>query len=210
MAVINMNKLFDSLQKYIDTKISSLDTDLKELFDEYGVKELQPYLEDIEIVADNIDNVNNTGSNIDSVNTVADNIDEIIKAPQHIEEMEQLRDETALSAQNAKDSETLASKWAEEEYNVPIKDEQGNVIGYSSFHWSEVSRLYSQNLRFRGSWSPNDGSYPSDDIRHGDYWFVEETGYFDNIFWRTGDRLVYVDDNTFTGFVQVKYNFYWN
>jgi len=206
MAILNMNQLFDELKKYIDKKMESLEDGLKDLFEEYGLKEILPYLNDIQMVAVNIDAVKITGQNIEDVKTVSKNIDEILKAPEYIQQIQDGVDQAEDILTDTKQAGEYAFQWAQNPYNEEIDD--GIRNGYSSYHWSKVSENNTYNITFIGGWDPHDNAYPTP-TNHGDYWIVTTLAQFDNDIWMPGDLLVWEDTAENTGWVHKRESTHW-
>jgi len=206
MAITNMNDLFDKLQEYIDKKIENLEEGFKDLFEEYGLKEILPYLDEIRTVSDNLAIIQPVGANINAVVNVHNNMDTILATPGYVDDIKQgvedaeiIFDKTALEADKA-------FKWAQEEFEVPVDD--GNHTGYSSYHWSLVAEQSAYQLTLKGKWSPTSMAYPSPDA-HGDYWFVEKTGEFDGDLWYAGDALIWKDDTDGQEWIHKRESVHW-
>jgi len=186
MAIVNMNQLFDKLKEYIDTKINLMEVELRELFEEYGLKDIKDYLNEIKTVADNIEIIQPIGAHIADIINCSDNMDAIIEAPQNAIDAKN----AATVAKDARDSSLLyrdqAEKWSQEEFNIPVDD--GTHTGYSSYHYALISKYYSQGLNWVGTWDPNSGSYPTA-TNSGDFWTVIANGHYDGQNWFIGDNL---------------------
>ncbi len=207
MAIINENTLFDKLKEYIDKKIGLIETNLKDIFDEYGLKEILPYLNEIKTVADNIEIIQPIGEHITDIIECADNIDYIIAAPDYVDQMIELTDRSQELYEATLAAKLNAFKWSQEEFDTPVDD--GEHQGYSSLHWATISKMYAEGLEFMGMWNPNDGSYP-DDPAHGRYWIVSETGWFDGVHWLVGDKLIYLSTPDLKGWYRVPNIISWN
>jgi len=207
MAIINENTLFDKLKEYIDKKIGLIETNLKDLFEEYGLKEILPYLNEIKTVADNIEIIQPIGNHIADIIECSENIDHIIAAPDYVDQMMELTDRSQELYEATLAAKLNAFKWSQEEFDTPVDD--GEHQGYSSLHWATISKMYSEGLEFMGTWNPNDGSYP-DDPAHGRYWIVSETGWFDDIHWLVGDKLIYLSTPDLKGWHRVPNIISWN
>ena len=193
MAIINMNQLFDELKKYIDKKIDGIEVELRDLFEEYGLKEIQPYLNEIKTVADNLEVLVPIGQNLQPLINIGNNLDPILDAPEHIVEMEDLVDQSQDLYDGTVEYNEKAYKWAMEDFGVPVDD--GLNQGYSSFHWSETAKNTVYQITLKGEWDPNSGAYPTP-TAHGDYWIVNPGGNYDGETWYAGDSLVWIDDGT--------------
>ena len=191
MAIANMNELFDKLQEYIDKKIEGVEGGLKELFDEYELKAILPYLNEIKTVADNLEIIIPVGSNITSIVKVAGIKDEIIAVPAEVDriEFEVARAESLVTKSH--EYVESAHNWAQENHGVVVED--GDHIGYSSFHWAIEARDAVYQITWRGGWDPTSGSKPIPNA-HGDYWLVTRAGQYNNteVFY-AGDWLIWYD-----------------
>jgi len=74
--------IYDRLKTYINMRIDTIHDSLKDLFDDYKVKD----------VGDNIDNVKAAGDNKDNIDTVADNIDPIKDVSNDIDSVKNVSD----------------------------------------------------------------------------------------------------------------------
>ena len=130
-----MSVLFDKLQEYIDKKIAGIPGGLEDLFIEYGLKEIYPYLPDIKIVADDITNVRVVGVNIADVITCADNVEPIKAAPGAADDAVAAADLAVISATGAEEANLNSNEWATEDEDI-IVDDGINPPGYSAYHWA--------------------------------------------------------------------------
>jgi hypothetical protein len=194
--MVNMNELFDKLQEYIDQKITGIESGLEEMFIEYGLKEIQPYYDEIQIGSNNIDAVARVAIDIQSVNTVATNIDEILLAPDHIDEMKAIRTDVQVLHDSTVEYNENAYDWSTAPQGQEVND--GTHTGYSSFHWSKVAENVVAGFIFMGLWSPLDGAFPVAS-EHGEYWLVNESGYFENVFYAVNDKLIWSTNDVPTG-----------
>ena len=200
MAILNMNQLFDKLKEYIDTKIDKMEINLRELFEEYGLDEILPYLNEIKTVADNIETIQPIGNNITGLVEIINNMDEILQADENASLAYNSAQDSQLYSSQSRDYRDQAHLWAQEEYNKPVDD--GVHQGLSAYHWAMVARFEAQGMTLRGTWDPNSGSYPVA-TENGDFWIVSDYGEFDNITWYIGDHLVWLDDGSISGFYRV-------
>ena len=202
MAIINYNQLFDKLQEYIDYKIGVLEDSLRDLFEEYNLKDIYPYLNEIKTVADNLESIQIIGQNMTDIVVCSENIDAIIKAPDEAERIEKYALETEQWYQDTFRSKEDAQRWSSANHGEEIDD--GVHTGYSAYHWSVEAQNAVLGIRWRGVWNPNDGAYPNPpDLEHGDFWTVEADGSFDGKNWYLGDRVIWQDDASNTGWVRV-------
>jgi len=207
MAITNMNELFDKLQQYIDKKITYIENNLEELFEEYGLKEILANLDNIEMVAVNIDAVNTVAIGMNDVITVSRNMDDIEKVPGLLEEITEQVDEAEVWHDLTRAERQIAHRWAQEELNIPVDD--GTHTGYSSYHWSKIAESNVYQLQLIGDWNPNDDAYPTP-TAHGDYWIVSEyDNSFDNQEWLAGDVLIWQDNVDGQGWIHKKESVHW-
>jgi len=198
--IMNMNQLFDKLQEYIDTKVGQIEFNLRELFEEYGLNEILPYLNEIKTVADNIEILQPIGENITGLVEIIDNMEEILNADEYALLAKDSAAFANQSAHKALEHRYQAWEWAQQNYNIPVDDDQHT--GFSAYHWALVSKYESQGTTLRGLWNPNSGSYPTPN-ESGDFWIVEDYGEFDNIYWYIGDHLIWLDDGTTSDFYRI-------
>jgi len=201
-----MNELFDKLQEYIDKKIEGVEGGFQDLFDEYGLKDILPHLDEIQNVSTNIDIIDPVGSNIGAVINVDNNMDAILATPGYVDDINDGVQEAEQYFIGTQEQAGHAFKWAQEEFNTPVDD--GNNTGYSSYHWALTAQQSTYQLTMRGKWTPESGSYPTPNA-HGDYWFVEETGEFDNDLWYAGDALIWKDDGDGQEWIHKRESVHW-
>jgi len=203
MAITNMNTLFDKLKEYIDAKISNIEIELRDLFEEYSLKEIVQYLNEIKTVADNLDWIQIVGNDMQSIITTAKNIQPIIDAPEYADRIEQGNEEAEYWHGETKKAKDFAWAWSSENIQVPVDD--GIHQGYSAWHWASVAYYISQGLTYIGQWDPNSGSYPTPKD-HGDFWLINKTGWCCNEQWYMGDKLIWINDGDKPGYWGHVYN----
>jgi len=197
MAIMNMNQLFDKLQQYIDTKIDDLAVELEDLFIEYGLKEIKPFLDEIKIVADNIDTLAPIAENLPALVDIGENMDSVLAIPGQLVEMEDKVVEGNSYYKATIDEAEFGKRWSQNPISDPVThpDYPDAELGFSSYHWSEVSRGEASALTLKGYWNPKSGAYPIP-TEHGDYWVIKETAWYDDIYWTAGSRIAWYDDGT--------------
>jgi len=210
MAIVNMNQLFDKLKEYIDTKKEGIEVELRELFEEYGLKEIRPYLNEIKTVADNIAQLIPIGNNLVPLVAIGNNMDAVLAIPQQLADMSDLVTEGEGHYNDTVDEAEFAHRWSQQAFQVPVEhpNDVGNPLGFSAYHWSEIAKAEASALTFMGSWKPSSGAYPTPNA-HGDYWYVTESGWFDNIYWKSGDRLAWYDDTITNGWLHLENTISW-
>ncbi len=202
-----MNELFDKLQEYIDKKITGMENNLEELFQEYGLKTILDNLDSINLVSVNIDAVITTSIGMNDIITVSRNMTDVIKVPELLEQIEEQVNEAEVLYDQTVAERQVAHRWAQEEFQAPVDD--GTHTGYSSYHWSRVSESNTYSLTFRGDWDPNTDTYPTANA-HGDYWIVSEyDDDFDGQEWIAGDTLIWKDDTEGQAWVHKKESVHW-
>ena len=204
--ITNMNDLFDKLQEYIDKKIEGTESGFKDLFEEYGLKEILPIIDEIRTVAFNADYVRIVGANAAYITPIGENIDEVLAVPGYLDDIQDGVQEAEQWFNATEEQAGFAFNWAQEAVNVPVDD--GNHNGYSAYHWSIQAEGSAYQLTFIGKWDPNSGAYPTP-TNHGDYWFVEATGEYDNELWYAGDALIWKDDGTTQEWIHKKESVHW-
>jgi hypothetical protein len=135
MAILNMDNIFDKLHEYIDRKTDSVELNLKDLFDEYGVKEVLEALPQVNSVANNLVEIKDVAHNIYAVKTCYDDIQYIKAAPQAAQTAIEKAAEAADSATEADTHRGNAYLWSSAPEDVPVDD--GVHQGYSAYHWAQ-------------------------------------------------------------------------
>ena len=195
MALINQLQLFDKLQQYIDEKIEGVPLQLKELFDEYGLKIVVANIESIKIVADSIDSVN-------LLAPVADEI-AILGTPEMVLVLKEAEANGLLAQSEAWEAEAdqmTADSYATEGVYVFVKEYTSDGDGkftatdtsnYSAYHWSTVAAIEAQGLMLQGTWRIIDHTdplteppapipaIPTDPMVNGMYWYVVGDSIYD-------------------------------
>ncbi len=109
---------------------------------------------------------------------------------------EEARDIAVEAEDYAEHWEQYSFEWSSNPKIDPVND--GIRKGFSSYHWSEVSKYNASGLEFMGAWDPTTGQYPDAPVgghHDGDWWMavVEGTGP-DGRNWKVGDELLYISD----------------
>jgi len=115
MALINQNKLFDSLKLYIDKKIDDLPLELQELFEDYKLKDVAIYLDEIKLVGDNIASVIANADNISDiikVSIISNEVTKVASVDSEVEIVSQYTNEISAVANDIDDVDTVASDMA--------------------------------------------------------------------------------------------------
>ena len=223
MALINQLQLFDKLQQYIDEKIEGVPLQLEQLFDEYGLKIVIANIDDIGIVADNID----------SVSTLAPLADEmlLIATPEMTEAILHASENALLSQSESWEAEAdamTADSYATEGIYIFVKVYTSNGDGtftvtdtshYSAYHWSTVAGVEAQGLMLQGIWDLSAHTdplteppaptpvVPTDPLLNGMYWYVVGESIYDPAGtgvipyptyggpYQSDDKIVYIEDN---------------
>jgi hypothetical protein len=151
MAILNMNQLFDSLKSYIDNRIDSTENGIKELLEEYGVKEVANALPEITTITNNIVEIKLVSHSIYDIGKCADNLGYIKFAPTAAEIAIAKAKEAANSATASETSKSFSQQWSSAPEDTPVDD--GINQGYSAFHWSKKAERYDPEnfLRVDGS-----------------------------------------------------------
>ncbi len=157
MALINQNQLFDRLQEYIDKKVTSAESSLEALFEEYGLKTIVDNLPAINAVADDIDNINLLAPASDAMQTIVDTpglIDDIQNAEENATQAEL---DAWVAEAEAMTSDSYASQPVGEQVIEYTSNGDGTFTEitqsmYSSLHYAVVSLAAAEGLTFQGLW----------------------------------------------------------
>ena len=166
MAIINQNELFDRLRQYIDEKITNLPDSIAQVLEYYGYKEVSDNMDSVLIVAENIDQVKLVAGVSDEILAISDPL--VLAAIVDAEANAIISHKASMTSQ----AEAMTSEsYATEAFNVFVveylyDDATDTIISYttsefSAWHWSEVSRLSAEGLKWQGSWDLS-GMSPTD------------------------------------------------
>ena len=82
---MKLEDVLDYLKQYVDRKIDTLNSKIKDLFDEYKVKEVGSNINDVRNVNNHLNYIVNVSGNTDAVKIVSNNISYVTNVGSNLE-----------------------------------------------------------------------------------------------------------------------------